>query len=176
MGQSSLQGNRKATLEIQIAFLASAAAALCDAERSPWVYSGGGSVELVADVSCDLAVCDLPPVSRASATTWLCSPVLSSLSLEPNWPCFSWQVASPLLFRWVWPLVRFPERRSYGPETTHQGQWLNWTDYPDVVHSGPCSVDVDRLCEASSTVSFHVPCKKSALVPLRAVPEGVFPL
>lgn len=62
MGQSSLQGNRKATLEIQIAFLASAAAALCDAERSPWVYSGGGSVELVADVSCDLAVCDLPPV------------------------------------------------------------------------------------------------------------------
>lgn len=114
--------------------------------------------------------------SRASATTWLCSPVLSSLSLEPNWPCFSWQVASPLLFRWVWPLVHFPERRSYGPETTHQGQWLNWTDYPDVVHSGPCSVDVDRLCEASSTVSFHVPCKKSALVPLRAAPEGVFPL
>ena len=116
--------------------------------------------------------------SKASATTWLCSPVLSPLSLEPNRPCLSWQVASPLLFHQVWPLVHFPgtERRSYWPEITQQGQWLNWTEYPDVVDSGACSVDVDRLREAPSTVSFCVPCKNNALLLLCTVPEGVFPL
>lgn len=42
--------------------LASAAAVLCDAGRSARVYSGGGLVELLADISCELTVCDPSPV------------------------------------------------------------------------------------------------------------------
>lgn len=102
--------------------------------------------------------------SKASATTWFCSPVLSPLSLEPDRPCLPWQVACLLCFHQVWPLVGFPgtEWKSYWPEIKQQGQQLNGTEYPAVVDSGACSVDVDRLCEASSAVGFHAPCKNSA--------------
>lgn len=40
----------------------SAAAALCGAKRFSRVYSGGGLAELVADISCELTISDLPPV------------------------------------------------------------------------------------------------------------------
>lgn len=174
MGQSHLQGNREATLAIWIAF------SLLQQQSCVMLRGHPGFILGVAWLSWwqtspmnSLFVTCL--WSKASATTWLTSPVLS---LEPHRPCLSWLVASPLLFHQVWPLVRFPgtERRSYCPELTQQGQWLNWTEYPDVVDSGACSVDVNRLCEASSTVSFHVPCKNKALSLLCTMLEGVFPL
>lgn len=60
------------------------------------------------------------------------------------------------------------------PEIAQQGQWLNWTEYLDVLDCGACSVDVDTLHEASSTASFHVSCKNNALSLLRAMLEGGF--
>lgn len=100
------------------------------------------TIKLGADVPCELTVHDLTPIQSICYNLSLLSsdvpPDMAKLAMLTLAGGFS----TP--FHQICPLVRFPwtEQRSYCPEITQQGHWLNWTEYPD---SGVCSVNVKRL-------------------------------